>query len=398
MKKNILIITAVFPPEPIVSANLMVELATELSHKFNVTVIHPQPTRPLGFKFNNTKQQYPFKEVIVKSYTCPKSSTLGRLKESYSFGRATVNFIKTIKKPIDLVYIAAWPLFAKYIISRTVKKYGISNIVAVQDIYPESIASKIPNIFGLQKIINTLLLPIDRYILNNANLIHTISPKMVKYLSDTRNVDEDKFLCVRNWQDEKKFQDTKIIEQYNNSLIFMYLGNIGPLAGLESVIDAFSGIDRTKVKFVIAGSGSIKDKLIERVNHNNLAVEFLEVPDGKVAEIQAKADIMILPIKKGFAKSSIPSKLPAYMFSKKPILACVDNDSDTASCIKEADCGWVVEPENTDAIRNKIIECIKIPRSELSELGKNGYEYGIQELSKTKNLQKLYEGVISLIK
>ena len=53
-------------------------------------------------------------------------------------------------------------------------------------------------------------------------------------------------------------------------------------------------------------------------------IEFWEALNGKVPKIQAQADCMLLPIKKGAASSSIPSKLPACMFSAKPIIGCVD--------------------------------------------------------------------------
>ena len=46
---NILIISAVFPPEPVVSANLSRDLAEELSKNNQVTVLCPKPTRPNGF-------------------------------------------------------------------------------------------------------------------------------------------------------------------------------------------------------------------------------------------------------------------------------------------------------------------------------------------------------------
>lgn len=46
--KRILIVTAVFPPEPVVSAQISYDLATELSKKYNVTVLCPPPTRPNG--------------------------------------------------------------------------------------------------------------------------------------------------------------------------------------------------------------------------------------------------------------------------------------------------------------------------------------------------------------
>lgn len=71
--------------------------------------------------------------------------------------------------------------------------------------------------------------------------------------------------------------------------------------------------------------------------------------------IQDKADVMCLPMKRGSAMFSIPSKLPAYMFSAKPILSSVDKDSDTAVCIKDAKAGWVAIPEDA----KDVARCMK---------------------------------------
>ena len=69
---------------------------------------------------------------------------------------------------------------------------------------------------------------------------------------------------------------------------------------------------------------------------------------------------MLLPLKKGAAMSSIPSKLPAYMFSKKPIIGSLDVQSDTARAIIESDCGLVVEPENEQALINAFKEAVHL--------------------------------------
>ena len=120
----------------------------------------------------------------------------------------------------------------------------------------------------------------------------------------------------------------------------MYLGNIGPLAGIEVLFDAFAKADLKNARLVIAGSGPTKADLQQKSKRYSCNIEFWEVPAGKVPETQAQADVMLLPVKKGFANSSVPSKLIAYMFSAKPIIASVDAESDTAECITTSGAGW----------------------------------------------------------
>lgn len=405
MKPNILIIAGVFPPEPVVSANLLRDVAINLSQDSNVTVICPPPTRPLGFQMAQTRQNldFPFKVIEVNSFTFPESKLVGRLKESYSLGKEACKYIDAHHKEIDLIHIATWPLAAEFMIAKKAQKYKIPYWTLIQDIYPESLASHLPTKF-IQNLANKLLLPIDKYHLQHADLIHTISDKMIDHLSKTRRVPRDRFVKVRNWQNEEDFitfhaspEGRK--EREEGPVTFMYMGNVGPLAGLDVVIDAFKIAGLQRARLVIAGSGSVKKKLEDRVTDEGLNnIEFWDVPQGMVPATQHKADIMILPIKKGFARFSIPSKLPAYMFSKKPVLASVDAGSDTAECIVSSDSGWTVEPENPEALAAKMRECMAVDPQRLREMGERGFDFAMQNLSKSHNLQILVDACRAILK
>ena len=109
----VLIISAVFPPEPVVSAKLSYDLASELSSRYNVKVISPRPSRPFGFKFEPVTEKYTFKHKVIESYVCPQSSHLGRLRESYSFGKAARRYIIENRDEISVIYLITWPLFAQ---------------------------------------------------------------------------------------------------------------------------------------------------------------------------------------------------------------------------------------------------------------------------------------------
>ena len=88
MKKRILIISAVFPPEQVTSALLNYDMAKELSKKYEVTVLRPYPTRPVGMKFDyNGLKNEPFETILIDSYTHPQSQLIGRFRESIDMGR-----------------------------------------------------------------------------------------------------------------------------------------------------------------------------------------------------------------------------------------------------------------------------------------------------------------------
>jgi len=107
----ILIVTAVFPPEPVVSAILSRDLAETLSSIGQVVVISPKPTRPFGFIFSEIHNiETIYKHNVLESYTNSKSSIFGRIAESYSFGKSTTAYISDYHDVIKVVYVNTWPL------------------------------------------------------------------------------------------------------------------------------------------------------------------------------------------------------------------------------------------------------------------------------------------------
>lgn len=403
MRTRVLIITGVFYPEPVVSAGIMKDLADELSKKYDVTVLRPRPSRPMGFQMPDYDyDMFPFEVLETDSFIFPASSLVGRFRESYSMGDWCRRYIRRHCNEICFIYNAPWHMIGRNMIAKTAIKYGIPYITPVQDVYPESLFSKLPRIPFLKRIIYTLLLPSDRFLLSHASKVHTISEKMVDYLSSTRGLKRENFVAIRNWQDERDFvlYDNQHQEERKDvcPFTFMYLGNVGPLAGLEILFKAFKEASLPNARLVIAGSGSAKKELMSIAElYKDCAIHFWEVPSGRVPEIQAKADVMCLPVKKGYAIYSIPSKLPAYMFSKKPILACVDEQSDTAICIKNSNAGWVAFPNDVKSISSAMQRAFLTPLNELKKMGNNGFDFAMENFSRTNNLKRLSDACIEAI-
>lgn len=77
------------------------------------------------------------------------------------------------------------------------------------------------------------------------------------------------------------------------------------------------------------------------------------------------------------------------MFSKKPIIACVDYESDIAAAIRESGCGWVLPPENPDSLIGAMYKAITFEDITLQTFGNNGFSYAMKNYSKRNNLNLL---------
>jgi len=56
--------------------------------------------------------------------------------------------------------------------------------------------------------------------------------------------------------------------------------------------------------------------------------------------------------------------------------------SDTTKAIREAGCGWVIKPENPDALAAKMIEVTEMPPALLQEMGLAGRDYALKHIFK----------------
>lgn len=78
MRRKIVIISAVFPPEQVTSAYLNYDLAKALAKDYKVTVLRPKPTRPIGATFQEGWCDPDFETMLIDSYTHPESELIIR--------------------------------------------------------------------------------------------------------------------------------------------------------------------------------------------------------------------------------------------------------------------------------------------------------------------------------
>lgn len=402
MRKKILIISAVFPPEPVTSATLNYDLAAELAKDNEVVVLKPRPSRPAGFDFSQQKKlsgNDAFKEIILDSYVHPSSSFLGRMKESLSFGNACAHYLKEHHTDIDFVYNDGWQLFGLYIVAKVCVKYNIPYIVPIQDIYPESITTKLPKVLGSHTIINVLLGGYDRYYQKHAAKVRTITRSMANYLSATRKVPREKYLVVANWQNDEEFDDYKTIFRKNGKTVFMFVGNNNKQANVELMIRAYHEAKLENAEFRIMGGGNAKAdciSLAKELGHDDIIFDV--VPTGMVASVQKEADVMVLALIGGTGTQGVPSKLTAYMFSGKPIIASMDAEADAAHMIQEAKAGVVTTADDVKSFANSFRLLAAASTESLQKMGDNSRKFAEEKLSRKANLELVCNEINKILK
>lgn len=385
--KQILIVSGVYPPEPFVSARMSEAIAQELSMTDKVTVLCPPVSRPIGKvlkRINDPSSS--FNTITLTSYTCPESKVFGRLRESYSFGKSVAKYIRANKRSIRSIYANTHPTLGQYLLLKEARRYGIPVVIHIQDIYPESLTRKL-GIIG--RLVQPLLAKYDEKMMKKASGIITISSGMKQLLDKSRSFDKGFVKVVYNWQDESIF-DNNYSKEDSDTFTFMFVGSISPTASLDLVVEAFGLADLENAKLVLAGDGSDKQRCIEVASKFPKAnIIFRSVSPNEVPSLQAEADVLLLPLKKGISQTALPSKLPAYMFSAKPILACVEDNSDVATILKDAGCGWITEPENLMMLSLQMQNCMTFSPEKIKQMGISARKYSLSHFTKRINLHAI---------
>lgn len=397
-KKQVLIISAVFPPEQVTSAYLNYDLAKKLSGEYNVIVLRPRPSRPIGTNFDEIEWVDPdFKTILIESHVNPKSQLIGRFREAIDFSRKCNKYISDHHNEISFVYNDGWQLFGLYLIAKKCVKYKIPYIVPIQDIYPESLLSNRSFPSVIKKWISNSLMCFDRYYQCHAVKIRTISNEMADYLSATRRINREKYLVINNWQNDDDFINLPK-GQIKNKTTYAYVGSINEHANVDLIIKAFAQSNVKDSELQIYGGGNKKEyceNLVKQIGCSN--IHFGYVSRQEIPKIQSNADVLILALPKGNGRLCLPSKLTSYMLSGKPIIASVDLDSTTACIIRNNECGIISESDNLDALSKAIANFINLSSSHKEAMSKNSRKYAIENLTRDINLNILVKEIKNTI-
>lgn len=157
--------------------------------------------------------------------------------------------------------------------------------------------------------------------------------------------------------------------------VVMYAGNVGLSQSLDLVLAAAAAmIDEPDVVFVVNGGGSARADL-ERRAAGLANVVFVDMqPKGRLPEVLAAADLHVVPLKRGLAWSSVPSKLYSILAAGRPILASVDDGTEVARTIERAGAGRSVLPDDPEAFTTAIRSMLA-DRAALAEAGAAGRRF-----------------------
>jgi colanic acid biosynthesis glycosyl transferase WcaI len=392
---RVVFVSISFDPEPGAVMGLPFAKYLQGLGNYDVTVLTAIPWYPIGKRYPGYKLRFHQWEVLdgirilrIPLYPSHDQSAFRRMLTYLSFTvNATILGLPRLG-PVDVVYyFDSLPTtgFLAFLIRIW---RGAASVQHIGDLWPDTVLESGMLPYKLRRVVRSVVGGWCKFLYRRHHAITVASPGLRRMLLE-RDVPDNKVSVVHTWAFESMFfpaaADPQAASEMNseNRFTVLYAGNLGPLQGLETVIDAAALLqEHTNIQIVLVGSGQTEAALQKRVAELGLKnVHFLgRRPLGRMNAFNATADALLIHLRDiPLMRSTTPSKTQVAMASARPILMGVAGDA--ADLLREAAAGIAFAPENPVAMADAILQLSLLSRKEREEMGKAGRRYYEQTMS-----------------
>tara|TARA_R110001632_G_scaffold97231_2_gene203723 strand:+ start:9280 stop:10503 length:1224 start_codon:yes stop_codon:yes gene_type:complete len=220
---------------------------------------------------------------------------------------------------------------------------------------------------------------VEKFGYRKSDHIISLLPKADSYINEISKKPE-KFHWIPNGIDEKLLireeLSKEIIEKIpKNKFIIGYTGTMGMANALEYLIDCSILLkENNDIHFVFVGDGYLKKELQEKVIDTSNVTFIKKINKNQVQDMLRYFSVCFVgrnntPL---FDYGVSSNKFFDYMLAKKPVISSSNKIKDP---VELSECGFVVEPENPEAIKSIILDLYRMSSEEREELGLKGYNY-----------------------
>lgn len=215
-------------------------------------------------------------------------------------------------------------------------------------VYETGLISKNSSLF-------TLLFKIEKWLFSKADIISTISYKMLHKLSSKTSSPTYYF---PNWIDatliNPQIASLHPFMQKNRTNI-LYSGNIGEKQDWDCFVDAVKNSLHLNFHWIVVGDGSKKSWLKEVLQSFPHISFYDPIPFNELNNLLCSADIHILFQKNEVVDTVMPSKILGMLASSKPVLVTGHSESETKTIIECANAGFYLDNNTTATILDKLL-------------------------------------------
>ena len=257
------------------------------------------------------------------------------------------------------------------------KARGAAFVFNIQDVFPD-IAIEL-GVLKNRALIN-MARSLEKHCYRKADRITVLSEDLRSNIAE-RTADPSKVRVIPNFVDTHAIRPLATDNPYREEhglqgkTVVMYAGNVGLSQSLDLMISAAAASqDDPNLAFVINGGGAARASLEDRARGLGNVVFVGTQPVERLPELLAAADIHVVVLKRGLARSSVPSKTFSILAAGRPFVASVDTGSEIATIAERSGAGIAVPPEDAESFTKAIRHLADNPE-ERAEMGRRGRDF-----------------------
>ncbi len=306
----------------------------------------------------------------------------------------------------DAVLAMSPPITLGYAGWASAKRHRVPFVFNIQDVFPD-VAVELGVLTGERSI--ALFSRLERQLYGMADAVTVLSEDLRDNVA--AKVDpsgRDKVRVIPNFVDTEAIEATSAGDPTNtyrqefglvDKTVVMYAGNIGFSQSIELVLGAAEELQRMggydDVVFVINGNGSARPAFEADAAERGLTnVRFVDYqPVERLSEVLAAGDLHLVPLKRGLARSSVPSKFYSILAASRPVLASVDPDTELDRLVTNIGCGAAVVPDDQGGFTQSLVELLANAdrRVAQGEAGRSFVEGWISPLGVAQSYEELFD-------
>jgi len=306
-----------------------------------------------------------------------------------------------LTKP-DLV-LGITPSLSGGVLSRLVaERFGVPYALILQDLM--GLAASQSGMSGGGRVAQ-LVTSAEKWVCVRAAAIGIIAEGFRHHL-ESQGVDPIRIHRVRNWV---RIQEPSVdpcstrthFGWHDEQIVSLHAGNMGYKQGLDNVLEAarLAQNQGSTHQFVLVGDGNQRMVLERRATELNLRnLQFLPLQSEQAfPNLLAAADILLLNQRAGVSEMALPSKLTSYLASGRPVVAAVEEDSESAKELNDSKAGIVIKPDDPQALVRTLLRLGADAPTRL-RLGANGRNHALSVLSANGALSELEKLILGSLK
>lgn len=395
---KIWIVSEIYYPVKTSTGYYMTEIAEYLAGKgLDVHVICTASTYNVGEAQASLKEEV-YNNVKIHRIHVPlldKNNFLKRLiRLLISSFRLFFKVLSSVRKG-DKVLVVTNPAFLILMMPYIAWRKKIEYTILVHDIFPENLVA-IKKISSSSCVYKPLKAVFDKAYSKAVTCI-SIGRDMCRVLQEKTH-QKTRVELIPIWSQNTEVYPKLKSETYtcnnlglDNKFIFQFAGNLGYAQGIENLLQSIKMIENANIHFLFIGGGAKYAEIDSFVKSSTLQnVSLIGFQDrSKQNDFLNACDIGIVTLSDGMYGLGVPSKSYNIMAAGKPILYVGETDSEIALCIREHNIGWVVEPNNPQALRDMIISIYE-QRDKLEQMRRNARLVAEKVYAKDIVLEKYY--------